>query len=393
MKKILNQKNKIIGIKGGYVKDLYCFSILNPSRMNFSQLKPESKNIDENYLEQNKEIKKNYDDLIRRFNIKPIDKSNFKPLNRNTFDNSDVSLRDLKKKYYVNSDDKNKYESIIKKIFKEEVLESKKGKNYDDLILFIKNCFKYNLKHYLSDPKYFRNKEIRKKVLNTELMEKIFQEKSPFDYQKEFQKKMNAGNYYKILKNDKNEKEDYLTSKKIESDKYQYMNFLAESSSFKKLTNHVENNSHNEQIISEFHQSELQLENIASDLNIEKEVSENFYIDFLMKMKEKEKEQSMGLSEIDDKLFAKRLAENKDEILQNMNVNNNFESEINKEDQQTTSRDETHFNSYTDNIVEENFATYLQNGIDTPYPYFGQKDYPYDEFFNDEYMKGSKKII
>lgn len=396
MKKILSQKKEIFGIKGRILKENLtdCFKILKTTKMNFSLQQSESKHIDDNnFLKQSQEIKKNYDELLKRFNIKPSEKSNLNVSNKSNFENSDLSLRDLKKKYMFNSnaDDNNKYESIIKKIFKEEVLESKKGKDYDELVLFIKNCFKYNLKHYLTDPKYFKNKEIRKKVLNTELMEKIYQDKSPFEYKKEFQKKMNAGNYYKILKNEKNEKEDYLTSKNIESEKYKYMNFLAESSSLRKLTNQVENNKHNEKIISEFHESEQKLENITADLSIDKEVSENFYIDFLMKMKEKEREKSMGLSEMDDRLFAKRLAENKEEILENMNVNNNFETEVNKDDQQTTSRDETHFNAYTDNIVEENFATYLQNGIDTPYAYYSQKDYPYDEFFNDEYMKGSKR--
>lgn len=396
MKKILTQKKDLFRMKGRVLKDnaTEYFKIFNISKMNFSLQQSELKQKGDSFQKQSEEIKKNYDDLLKKFNIKPNEKTNLKGLNKRNFENSDLSLRDLKKKYLLNpnAEDKSKYESIIKKIFKEEVLESKKGNDYDDLILFIKNCFKYNLKSYLTDPKYFKNKEIRKRVLNTELMEKIYQEKSPFEYQKEFQKKMNSANYYKILKNEKNEKEDYLTSKEFESEKYKYMNFLADSSSYKKLTNHIENQVHNDEVISEFIESEQKLENITSDLSIDKEVSENFYIDFLMKMKEKEREQSMGISEMDDRLFAKRLAENKDEILENMNTNTNFETEI-KDEPQTTSRDETYFNIYTDNIVEENFATYLQNGIDTPYPYYGEQDYPYDEFFSDEYMKGSKIII
>lgn len=392
MKKILSQKNNVLGIKSRYLKESEIFKLFTSSKMNFSINKSETNKHEEIFYKQTQEIQRNYDDFIKRFSIKPVERRNFNNFNRGLLENTETSLKDLKKKYLLNSNanDENKYESIIKKIFKEEILESKIGKDYDDLILFIKNCFKYNLKNYLTDPKYFRNKEIRKRVLNSDLMEKIYQEKSPFEYQKEFVKKMNSANYYKILKNEKNEKDDYLTSKNIEGEKYKYMNFLAESSSFKKLDNHIENISHNDQIISEFFESEQKLENITSDLSIDKEVSENFYIDFLMKMKEKEKEQSMGLSEIDDRVFAKRLAENKEEILEDMNTNNNFETETNKEENQTTSRDETYFNSYTDNVVEENLATFLQNGIDTPYPYYEEDDYPYDEFFSDEYMKGSK---
>lgn len=168
-------------------------------------------------------------------------------------------------------------------------MNSKKGKDFDDLVLFIKNCFKYNLKRYLSDPKYFRNKEIRKKVLNTDLMEKLYQENSPFDYQKELQKRVYAGNYYKIIKNEKNEKPDFLTSQEIEKESYKYMNFLAENSVFKKLTNQMDNVEHNKKLVSEYQQSERKLENVVEDLTIDKEISENFYIDFLMKMKEKRK--------------------------------------------------------------------------------------------------------
>ncbi len=290
------------------------------------------------------------------------------------------------------SDDKEKFNFILKKIFKEEVLNSKKGKDYDELVLFIRNCFKYNLKEYLSDAKYFRNKEIRKKITNTDLMENIYQSKSPFGYQKEFQKKFYAGNYYKIIKENKNEKADYLTSQVIEKDYFQYLNFLSESSTYKKLDNYKENKIHNDKLISEFFEKENILENVVGDLAIDQQISENFYIDFLMKMKEKEKEQSIGLSEADDKLFAKRLAENKEAILQDRNTENNIENEeLDNFDKVDVNRDESNFNSFTHNIVEENLASYLQNGIDSPYPYYSENDYPYDEFFNDSYMKDCKR--
>jgi len=396
MKKILKLKREIFGIKNKFFYDpLFEFSNFQKTcKKNFTFQKSDLTFKDEiQQLKLNKEVKKNYDDIVKRFNIKPLDIKDLKGVNKSKIQNEDLTLKDLKKKYLQikDGDNADKYNFIIKKIFKEEVLNSKKGKDFDDLVLFIKNCFKYNLKQYLSDPKYFRNKEIRKKVLNTELLEKLYQENSPFDYQKELQKRVYAGNYYKIIKNDKNEKPDFLTSQEIEKESYKYMNFLAENSVFKKLTNQIDNLEHNDKLVSEYQQSERKLENVVEDLVIDKEISENFYIDFLMKMKEKEKEKSMGLSQIDDRLFAKRLAENKEEILNNKNLNCDFESENTKQDdfQQTTSRDETQFNSYTDNIVEENLATYMQNGIDTPYPYYGDKDYPYDEFFSDNYMKGS----
>ena len=95
---------------------------------------------------------------------------------------------------------------------------------------------------------------------------------------------------------------------------------------------------------------------------------------------------------MDDQIFAKRLAENKDEILSNKDLNENFESIVNKisTDDSEAGREENHFNSFTDNVIEENAATYLQNGIDTPWPYYAQEDYPIDEFFSDSYNKGSK---
>ena len=109
-------------------------------------------------------------------------------------------------------------------------------------------------------------------------------------------------------------------------------------------------------------------------------------------MKEKEQEKSQGYSQMDDQIFAKRLAENKDEIIKNKNINETFEN-ISGKISSEINREENHFNSYTDNVKEENAANYLQNGNDTPWPYYQQNDYPIDEFFSDEYNKGSKKLI
>ena len=45
---------------------------------------------------------------------------------------------------------------------------------------FIKNCLTYNLDHYLESISYFKNKEIRNYVLNTQLLEKNYHDKNPY---------------------------------------------------------------------------------------------------------------------------------------------------------------------------------------------------------------------
>lgn len=390
MKKILSIRKDNLQIKHKINDSL---GFLKYSKRLFSKLQTSESKIADNIIsKQNQDIKKNYDDLMKRFHIKPVDKANLRALNKANLQSNDLALKDLKKKYLnlSESQDNDKYNFIIKKIFKEEVLNYKTGKDFDDLVLFIKNCFKYNLKEYLTHPKYFRNKELRRKVTNTDLMEKIYQDDSPFQYVKELGKKIYAGNYYKIIKQEKNEKEDYLTTQEIKNDEYKYLNFLSETPEYTKIETQIENSKNNEVIFASLNNSENKYNSITNDLQINKDVSENFYIDFLMKMKEKEKEKSLGLSSMDDKIFAKRLAENKEEIIKKRNVNVNFEKNTLEDGQNTINREETHFNSFTHNVVEENLSTFLQSGIDTPWAYYGSKDYPYDEFFSDNYMKGSK---
>ena len=338
----------------------------------------------------NGEVKKNFNELVKKYKIKT--KTNPK-MNKITekISEKNLSLYDVKQKYlnFQENEDNKKYFSLIKKIFKEELLNSKESKDIDDIILFVRNCYTYNLMNYLTDSKYFKNKEIRNMVLNTDLLEKEIQEKNPYSYKQELESKIYSANYYKILKKEKREKEDFLTKEKIESDTYKYYNFLAENSEYSKLEKFNENSAHNQNIFEKYQKQEDQIENPVIDLQINKEVSENFYIDFLMKMKEKEKEKSEGFSQMDDQIFAKRLAENKEEIVKNKDINADYEN-ISNQNSSDAQRDENHFNSYTHNIVEENSATYMQNGIDSPWAYYSQTDYPIDEFFSDSYMKGSK---
>jgi hypothetical protein len=343
----------------------------------------------------NLEINKNYEDMVKKYRIKNPNKNLEKISQQLTEKNP--TIKAIKEKYLniEENEENKKYFSLIKKFFKEELKQSssKESKELDDIILFVRNCYTYNLLKYLSDPKYFRNKEIRNKVLNTDLLEKENQAKNPYGYKKELESKIFSGNYYKLLKKEKNEKEDFYTKEKIENDNYKYFNFLAENSEYTKLDKYNENSIHNETLFDNFDKQEELIENPVADLVIDKEISENFYIDFLMKMKEKEKEKSQGFSQMDDLIFAKRLAENKEEILQNKDINESFENITNKIlREEGAAMDENSFNAFTDNVKEDNAALHLQNGIDSPWAYYSQTDYPVDEFFSDGYNKGSKNL-
>jgi hypothetical protein len=377
---------------------LNILKLKNPIK-NFSKISEnqEKKNLNElPYSLINLEVKENFDKMVKKYKIKNTTDKRLEKISQQ-ISQKNPTMKDIKEKYLniEENEDNKKYFSLIKKIFKEELKQSslKETKELDDIILFVRNCYTYNLPKYLTDPRYFRNTEIRNRVLNTDLLEKEIQAKNPYGYKNELESKIYSGNYYKLLKKEKNEKEDFHSKEKIENDNYRYFNFLAENSEYTKLEKYNENSIHNEILLDNYEKQELLTENPVADLEIDKEISENFYIDFLMKMKEKEKEKSQGFSQMDDLIFAKRLAENKEEILENMDINESFDNISNKISADGNNMDDNNFNSYTDNVKEDNAANYMLNGSDTPWPYYNQDDYPIDEFFSDGYNRGGKNYL
>lgn len=104
MKKILKPKKEIFGIKNKIFYDnlFESFHLLKTTKMNFTFQKSDLKSKDEtHYLKLNKEVKKNYDDLVKRFNIKPLDIKDLRSINKSNMQNEDLTLKDLKKNIYI----------------------------------------------------------------------------------------------------------------------------------------------------------------------------------------------------------------------------------------------------------------------------------------------------
>ena len=231
------------------------------------------------------EIMKSFSNITKKFKLNEQKKDHaysFTPAENFTFDK-------LKSKYYDTTSDK-EIDQIFKVLFREEVLNIKMEKEYENIILFIKNCKKYNYPEYLTDVKYYQNKEIRNMMTNTNLLESLHQKQSPFSINKEFEAKIKIQNLYKLRKGQKGEKLDSITEKEFEIEKYNYLNFLAETSTYENLNKYNKIQKNNQKVLNEFKKGDNLLDSDDS-VGIRDEVWKNHYIDYLKKMKKAERKE------------------------------------------------------------------------------------------------------
>jgi hypothetical protein len=99
------------------------------------------------------EIRRSFMNISQQYKI---DTSSFKPPVVYEY----ISFKEIEKKYLKKPE--NEIDEIISKIYKEEVLNMKVGKELDDLILFIRNCKKYDYPQYLTHIKYFKTEKPEK---------------------------------------------------------------------------------------------------------------------------------------------------------------------------------------------------------------------------------------
>ena len=354
MKNILS-----IGISG---KKISSNKFLNINKVNFCYGNKISFTNIEN------EIMKSFTSINKSFNLN----GNKKTTSDQSEEESKISLKMLKEKY-LKQDSKNDTDNIIKVIFREEVLNIKKEKEYDNLILFIKNCKKYNYPVYLTDVKYFKNKEIKNFMTNTSLLENLFQKNSPFSIENEFQMKFKVQQLYKLRKGEKGEKLDRITEKEFEIEKYDYMNYLAETSTIEKIKNLRKLEKNNEKVLNEFHSKNNILEN-EENVEIKQEAWKNHYIQYLQKLKKNERKESLGASRFEEPFYNEAVKKN---------VNNIFKetsSKINDADENDEEKET--IEGGIGGRYTQNDAKAMNDGTNEPFPYHDMEDFPIEEFLD-----------
>jgi hypothetical protein len=130
------------------------------------------------------EIMKSYQEITTKYNLLP------KKIKQTKTEEHKMTRKQFEDNYINKLDPSNEVDKIIKSIYQEEVLNFKETKELEKLILFIRNCKKYNYPEYLKDGKYFRNKEIRNFITNTTLLENLHQKSSKFSVQADFEAKI-----------------------------------------------------------------------------------------------------------------------------------------------------------------------------------------------------------
>lgn len=346
------------------------------------------------------EILKSFSSINKKFNISPSIKQ---PVYESIQDSS-ISMDYIKNKYF-DTKSTNEIDQIIKVLFREEVLNLPKEKEYENLVLFIKNCKKYNYPDYLTDVKFFKNKEIRNFMLNTSLLETLSHKSSPYSLQKEFEAKIQVQNLYKLRKGEKGEKMDSITEKEFDLDKYNYMNFLAETSTFEKLNKSRKLEARNKQVLEDFKKGDSMIE--KDDIGIRDEVWKNHYVEYLKKMKRKERKESLGMSKHEEPYFNDSIEQSKERIFEETSGDftkiNNLRSYITASEQaQAEAEAKNNGNSQTsqstrmnntDGVHVSNFATYINDGTNEPFPFYGKDDYPIEEFFDETINLPDKDIL
>jgi hypothetical protein len=280
-----------------------------------------------------------------------------------------VTFSDLKTKYYDNPSN-SEIDQIIKILFKEEVLNIKKEKEYDKLILFITNCKKYKYDEYLTDIKYFKNKEIRNHILNTSLLENLSQKNSAFSVSSDFNARFKVQQLYNLRKGEKGEKIDRITEKQFENQKYSYMNYFAETSQAEKIIKHREISEKNSKVFSDFSKSNRLLET-EEDVEINQEAWGNHYIHYMKKLKEQERKESLGASRHEEPYFEQAIKEKAEKATNSSEFYSN-----NAEQEQSTGSSDT-FNRYY-----QSRAKTMHDGTNEPFPYFGLDDYPIEDYLD-----------
>lgn len=333
------------------------------------------------------EIMKSFQNFTKKYNINK-ESSNVK--NVNVKHEHKLSMKDIENKY-LNINTNSEIDEIIKKIYREEILNIKKAKEFDNLVAFIKNCKKYNYHEYLEDVKYFKNKDIRNFILNTNLLESRHQKSSPFSVEREFQMKFKVQSLYKLRKGERGEKIDPQTQREFDLEKYKYMNYLAETPLGDSALEIKEANKHNE---AEYEKFKKQTENIIHDNEIGLTDSDwqNHYIHYLKQMKKKERKESMGLSRHEEPMFNELLEKNRDNILNGEQVEEDDDDDQYAQHTDSYAQEDTS-GGQKDSRVYYNQKEYLLND-EEPYPYHDKNDYDIDEFYNEStYLPGSIYIL
>jgi hypothetical protein len=331
---------------------------INKSRFSFQQKQS---------LSFEDEIKKSFSNLTEKFHI---DAQNFPITNVEEH----ISLNQIEKKYYQ-IETNNDIDSIIKKIYQEEILNMKKGKEIDDLIIFIKNCKKYNYNEYLTDVKYFKDKEIRKQMTNTSLLESIHQKKSPYSLEKEFQAKFKVQKLYKLRKGEKGEKLDSVTQAEFEKQKYEYLNYLSETSRYTKINNMKEKEANRKEI----KQGE-ELIDRDEEGQLDENVLKKHYLYYLKEKKKEQRSQSLGLSQVEEEEFNKRVEDNIDELY---TAYKEGRKPVFKSDSKSENESQESSKNASDTIVV-NDAERLQDGNQEAFPFDGKDDYDLEEFYSND---------
>lgn len=337
------------------------------------------------------EIMKSFTSMNKKFNINKEKSTPNKTSNNIYFStpSNNISMDYMKSKYYDNPS-KEDIDNIIKVLFREEVMNIKQEKTFEDLILFIKNCKKYNYPEYLTDVKFFQNKDIRHFMTNTNLLESLHQKDSPFNIEKEFEMKVKVQNLYKLRKGQKGEKLDPMTEKEFESQKYQYLNYLAETPSFEKLNKMKRVKAKNSAILKDFLKGDKMVEK-EEEMGIRDEVWKNHYIEYYKKMKRQERRESLGASVFEENEFNEQIEQEADRIFQTKtNPNREKEEKMKKQEEEAF---EKSIHQTAGNRVYQNEAYTLNDGHIEPFPYFGMKDYPIEEFFDETKTAPGKEIV
>jgi hypothetical protein len=291
-----------------------------------------------------------------------IDTSSFKPPVVHEY----ISIKELEKKYLKRPE--NEIDEIISKIFKEEVVNMKVGKELDDLILFIRNCKKYDYPQYLTDIKYFKDREIRKMMTNTNLLESLKNQNSPYTIDNEFNAKFKIQNAYQLKMGQKGQKIDSLVQNEFEKTTYEYLNYLCETPIIDKMNK-----------LEEFNKKESSSKSNLLNILIEeeKEIDEanakKNYLTYLKKMKKKNMIESYGVSLLENKTTYE------DDIEDEYGLNNKQENEEKGQETESLIGDD----SRSDTITIDQ-ASYLKNGSLESYPYENMEDYDFHLLMEDE---------
>lgn len=246
---------------------------------------------------------------------------------------------------------------MINNLYDQNFVNISEAKELEKIKKYVENCHHYGYQKYIS-PKYYKNKSIKNAMLNTNYLEFMDKQSSPYNLSNIYQMNTNFRTYKNISKN---ESADAIVDTEDYQDRVKDLNYLAETKFVEQMMKLNEINKSNTELINEYHKGD-DLVNGRNDIAVDEKLIYSHLKNYLTSIQEKKDyKQSLGMSKFDKP--QRQINDNPEMSLEDAQQGDQTNNTANQARgyEKTESKNE-YINS----------ATNILDGIQTVYPFLDQ---------------------